>query len=219
MGENVKKNYSTVYKQISYLLTLNQYIDQLSSDYQQSITHCQVPLDYLYLPSVDFYLLNYRQSVYMVSVSIGVVSDKYWRTISCQPTHISTNYHVSMDRRLRYLVCTVFERLPKNQGELHRQCFPSQISKEDFNTLSCQKFKMIFPFQWSICYKGYSLTQLCLRETLAVTQLNVFREKPKIIKASQKKSSRTDGEPEAKRRKVDVNETTIVQRVTLCLFQ
>lgn len=37
-------------------------------------------------------------------------------------------------------------------------------------------------------------------------------EKPKIIKASQKKSSRSDGEPDAKRRKVDVNETTIVQK-------
>lgn len=42
-----------------------------------------------------------------------------------------------------------------------------------------------------------------------------FREKPKIIKASQKKSSRSDGEPDAKRRKVDVNETTIVQKVTV----
>lgn len=41
-----------------------------------------------------------------------------------------------------------------------------------------------------------------------------FREKPKIIKASQKKSSRSDGEPDVKRRKVDVNETTIVQKVT-----
>ena len=40
-----------------------------------------------------------------------------------------------------------------------------------------------------------------------------FREKPKIIKASQKKSSRSDAEPDAKRRKVDVNETTIVQKV------
>jgi len=45
-----------------------------------------------------------------------------------------------------------------------------------------------------------------------------FREKPKIIKASQKKSSRSDGQPDVKRRKVDVNETTIVQKVTLCFF-
>lgn len=45
-----------------------------------------------------------------------------------------------------------------------------------------------------------------------------FREKPKIIKASQKKSSRSDGEPDAKRRKVDVNETTIVQKVTMSFF-
>ena len=45
-----------------------------------------------------------------------------------------------------------------------------------------------------------------------------FREKPKIIKASQKKSSRSDGEPDAKRRKVDVNETTIVQKVTVSFF-
>ena len=52
---------------------------------------------------------------------------------------------------------------------------------------------------------------------LAATQLFFLREKPKIIKASQKKSSRSD-EPDAKRRKVDVNETTIVQKVTLCLF-
>lgn len=42
-----------------------------------------------------------------------------------------------------------------------------------------------------------------------------LREKPKIIKASERKTSRSDGEPEAKRRKVDVSETTIVQKVTL----
>jgi len=36
-------------------------------------------------------------------------------------------------------------------------------------------------------------------------------EKPKVIKAAEKKIARSDGEPEAKRRKVDVNETTVVQ--------
>ena len=53
---------------------------------------------------------------------------------------------------------------------------------------------------------------------MLLVTFDVFREKPKIIKASQKKSSRSDGEPDAKRRKVNVNETTIVQKVTGCLF-
>lgn len=42
---------------------------------------------------------------------------------------------------------------------------------------------------------------------------NLSREKPKVIKAAEKKTARSDGEPEAKRRKVDVNETTVVQEV------
>lgn len=37
-----------------------------------------------------------------------------------------------------------------------------------------------------------------------------------MIKAAEKKIARSDGEPEAKRRKVDVNETTVVQEV--CKF-
>ncbi|KAJ7373165.1 SUMO-activating enzyme subunit 1 [Desmophyllum pertusum] len=37
-------------------------------------------------------------------------------------------------------------------------------------------------------------------------------EEPKIIEASDNESSRSDGEPKAKYRKVDVNETTIVQK-------
>ena len=49
------------------------------------------------------------------------------------------------------------------------------------------------------------------------TEINIkqllFREKPKVIKAAEKKTARSDGEPEAKRRKVDVNETTVVQEV------
>lgn len=36
-------------------------------------------------------------------------------------------------------------------------------------------------------------------------------EKPKVIKAAEKKNTRSDGEPEAKRQKIDVNETTVVQ--------
>lgn len=36
-------------------------------------------------------------------------------------------------------------------------------------------------------------------------------EKPKVIRKAEMKTPRSDGEPEAKRRKVDVNETTVVQ--------
>ena len=40
-----------------------------------------------------------------------------------------------------------------------------------------------------------------------------FREKPKVVTASERKNSSSDGEPEAKRRKVDASETVIVQKV------
>ena len=40
-----------------------------------------------------------------------------------------------------------------------------------------------------------------------------FREKPKVLTASERKNSSSDGEPEAKRRKVDASETVIVQKV------
>ena len=44
-----------------------------------------------------------------------------------------------------------------------------------------------------------------------------FREKPKVVTASERKNSSSDGEPEAKRRKVDASETVIVQKVTSVL--
>ena len=40
-----------------------------------------------------------------------------------------------------------------------------------------------------------------------------FREKPKVVTASERKNSSSDGESEAKRRKVDASETVIVQKV------
>ena len=40
-----------------------------------------------------------------------------------------------------------------------------------------------------------------------------FREKPKVVTASERKNSSSDDEPEAKRRKVDASETVIVQKV------
>ena len=40
-----------------------------------------------------------------------------------------------------------------------------------------------------------------------------FREKPKIIKAADNKNASSDGEPEAKRRKVHITETMVVQKV------
>lgn len=43
----------------------------------------------------------------------------------------------------------------------------------------------------------------------------VIREKPKVIKAAEKKNTRSDGEPGAKRQKIDVNETTVVQEVII----
>ena len=40
-----------------------------------------------------------------------------------------------------------------------------------------------------------------------------FREKPKIIKTADNKNASSDGEPEAKRRKVHITETVVVQKV------
>lgn len=40
-----------------------------------------------------------------------------------------------------------------------------------------------------------------------------FREKPKIIKTADNKNASSDGEPEAKRRKVHITETMVVQKV------
>ena len=40
-----------------------------------------------------------------------------------------------------------------------------------------------------------------------------FREKPKIIKTADNKIGSPDGEPEAKRRKVHITETMVVQKV------
>lgn len=40
-----------------------------------------------------------------------------------------------------------------------------------------------------------------------------FREKPKIIKTADNKNASSDDEPEAKRRKVHITETMVVQKV------
>ena len=40
-----------------------------------------------------------------------------------------------------------------------------------------------------------------------------FREKPKIIKTADNKNASSDSEPEAKRRKVHITETMVVQKV------
>ena len=46
-----------------------------------------------------------------------------------------------------------------------------------------------------------------------------FREKPKIIKTAENKNASSDGEPEAKRRKVHITETMVVQKVLILSFQ
>lgn len=40
-----------------------------------------------------------------------------------------------------------------------------------------------------------------------------FREKPKIIKTAENKNASSNDEPEAKRRKVHITETMVVQKV------
>ncbi|PFX20717.1 SUMO-activating enzyme subunit 1 [Stylophora pistillata] len=53
----------------------------------------------------------------------------------------------------------------------------------------------------------------CSADQLYISnELMSFREKPKVVKAPEKNNSGSDGEPEAKRRKVDASETTIVQK-------
>ena len=62
-------------------------------------------------------------------------------------------------------------------------------------------------------YIAIFVSMLSLAWQSLFNEIMSFREKPKVVTASERKNSSSDGEPEAKRRKVDASETVIVQKV------